>query len=156
MIIPEVSRGQSIGLTFSGGCTWRSNTVIMNGGRCGDSFNSRVTLIGSIWGKILLFAFPLSFVLFSAKMIIFFVIKSFFFSTSENGSFFVKFFHCNWIHERKYVKTSIMGTGNLVLLLLDCASNLMGIWTYTNWKIFSRRSKKSGKNSSSYIVSMIL
>ena len=29
----------------------------------------------------------------------------------------------------------------------------MGIWTYTNWKIFSRRSKKSGKNSSSYIVS---
>ena len=46
-----------------------------------------------------------------------------------------------------------MGTGNLALLLLDWASNLMGIWTYTNWKIFSRRSKKSGKNSSSYIVS---
>ena len=78
MIIPEVSRGQSIGLTFSGGCTWRSNTVIMNGGRCGDSFNSRVTLIGSIWGKILLFAFPLSFVLFSAKMIIFFSLSSHF------------------------------------------------------------------------------
>ena len=106
-IIPEVSRGQSIGLTFSGGCTWRSNTVIMNGGRCGDSLNSRVTLIGSIWSKILLFAFPLSFVLFSAKMIISFSLSSHFSFRQvkmDFFSFFLKFFHCNWIRERSTLK----------------------------------------------------